>query len=100
MENQSPKLYCGSGKVVGQYGIISMSVCLDELPQEYITTAKNGKRYINIKCVPKKEEDKFGKTHYLEIDTWKPNSQKKTTFSGQNNWANSDAPIDGNNIPF
>jgi hypothetical protein len=89
MENQSTKLYCGSGKIVGQYGIISMSVCLDELPQEYITTAKNGKRYINLKCCPKKTPDQFGKTHYLEVDTWKP--EKKNNSGGQsNNWANSD----------
>jgi hypothetical protein len=83
MENT--KIYCGSAKTVGQFGILAVSLCLDELPQEYITTAKNGKRYINLKVCPKKAVDQFGKTHYVEIDTWKPNGEKKTTFNGQSN---------------
>jgi len=95
MANQQPKIYCGSGKSVGQYGQISISVCMDDLASDYITTAKNGKRYINLKLSPKKETDQYGKTHYLEIDTWKPEPRNAQP---QNNWANSDAMESG--VPF
>ena len=68
---------------------------MDDLASDYITTAKNGKRYINLKLSPKKETDQYGKTHYLEIDTWKPEPRNAQP---QNNWANSDAIESG--VPF
>ena len=98
MANQNtPKLYCGSGKAIGQYGQISVSLCLDELASDYITTAKNGKRYINLKLSPKKETDQYGKTHYLEIDTWRPNQPTINQIGQEPNWANSDMQ---SGVPF
>lgn len=68
------KIYCGSGKTrSGQYGAFeSLSLCLDDIPAEHITTASNGKRYVNITVSRKKEVDKFGKDLSVTVDTWKP----------------------------
>ena len=78
--NQQQKIYCGSGKEFGQYGTVNISICLDDLPSDYITTSqKNGKRYVNLKLNRKREVDQWGKTHSLEVDTWLPNQQ-----NGQN----------------
>lgn len=78
------KIYCGSGKEFGQYGQVNASICLDDIPAEHITKGNNGKRYVNIKVCKKREPDQWGKTHYLEIDTWRPNQapQQAPTQTG------------------
>jgi hypothetical protein len=71
----SNKLFCGRGKRFGQYGSISLSICLDDLPSEYITTGNNGKRYIKINVNEKREADEWGNTHSVEVDTWKADNR-------------------------
>ena len=66
------KIFCGRGKRFGRYNAISLSICLDDLPKEYITTGKNGKRYIKLNVNEKREADEWGNTHSVEVDTWKP----------------------------
>ena len=67
------KIYCGRGKTFGQYGTISVSICLDDIPAEYITKSdKNGKRYVKINVDAKREADDYGNTHTVTVDTWKP----------------------------
>lgn len=68
----SNKIFCGRGKRFGQYNAISLSICLDDLPKEHITTGKNGKRYIKLNVNEKREPDEWGNTHSVEVDTWKP----------------------------
>lgn len=68
------KIYCGSGKTrSGQYGeFYGISICLSDLPAEHITTAKNGKKYINLTVNKKKEPDQYGKDLSVTVDTFKP----------------------------
>lgn len=77
------KIYCGSGKTrSGQYGSFeSVSLCLDDIPAEHITTASNGKRYVNITVSKKKEVDKYGKDLSVTVDTWKPEGKQDQTAS-------------------
>lgn len=44
------------------------SICLSDIPKEYITKSeKNGKQYLNI-AVPKlKNKGKFGETHAISV---------------------------------
>ena len=76
MEN---KIYCGSGKTqISQFGeFYKISVCLDDLPEEHVTTAKNGKKYVNLTINRKKETDQYGKNLSVTVDTWKPNVEKQ-----------------------
>jgi hypothetical protein len=72
MENN--KIYCGNGKAFGQYGGVNISICVDDIPPQYIKKSeKNGKRYISLKVNQKREADQWGKTHSVEVDTWEPN---------------------------
>jgi len=73
-----PKIYCGSGKTKsGQYGeFFSVSICLSDLPAEHITTAKNGKKYINLNINKKQAPDQYGKDLSVQVDTWKPDATK------------------------
>lgn len=65
------RLYCGRGKQ-SKFGI-NMDICLDDIPAEHITTSsKNGKRYVKLKVNSSREPDDRGNTHYIEVDTWKP----------------------------
>ena len=38
----------------------------------------DGKEYVKLKTVKKREVDQYGKTHYVEVDTWKPEKKKQT----------------------
>lgn len=71
------KIYCGNGKAFGNYGQIGVSVCLTDLPKKHITEY-NGKKYIKLKISPRKEVDKYGNTHSVEVDTWKPEPKPAT----------------------
>jgi hypothetical protein len=74
MEN---KIYCGNGKSFGQYGSVGVSICLDKISPEYISTGKDGKKYISVNVNPNKNGvDQYGKTHNVTVNTWKPNQQQ------------------------
>jgi hypothetical protein len=71
MEN---KIYAGSGKKQKDWSR-KISVCLSDLPKEHIFEY-NGKEYIKLDIVDKKEADKYGKDVMVIIDTWKPENKK------------------------
>ena len=98
------KIFCGDGKAFGQYESVKISVCLDDLPEEFIKTAKNGKRYVSMVLNKKREPDQYGKTHYIEVDTWKPNVQSASQgsqagYNQADDQQSADDPID-DDMPF
>ena len=77
------KIFCGSGKDFhfqngGQS--LSLTIDVDALAKAYKEHGfeYNGTRYIKIKAVQKREPDQHGKTHYCEIDTYKPDQQQNS----------------------
>jgi hypothetical protein len=94
------KIYCGSGKTKsGQYGeFYAISICLDDLPNEHITTAANGKEYINITVSKKKETDQYGKDLAVTVDTWKPSREGKNEPVKSSGW-NHSVPTPYKDIP-
>lgn len=96
MEN---KIYCGSGKTqISQYGeFYKISVCLDDLPEEHVNTAKNGKKYVNLIISRKKETDQYGKNLSVTVDTWKPNSEKQVPSVPQQDIINE---VQSDQLPF
>ena len=70
--DQPNKIFCGSGKSYGQYGNVGVSVCLSDIPKEFMSKDKNGKTWCRLNVCTKK--DKPGE-YYLEVNTWQPNSQ-------------------------
>jgi len=71
------KIYVGSGVEKFDGNLISCSLCLTDLPSEHMFDGKNGKKYIKLNVQKKKETDQFGKTHYVAVDTWKPEPKKE-----------------------
>lgn len=70
------KIYIGSGIEKFDGNLIEGSVCLSDIPKEHISEYK-GKKYLRIKVQKKKEQDQYGKTHSIMVDTFKPNKDKE-----------------------
>lgn len=51
--------------------MITISLCLSDLPKDKIKQANNGKKYINLVLSDRKDEGKFGETHTLTISKTK-----------------------------
>jgi len=75
MENKTERIYVGSGVEKFDGDQVVCSLCLTEIPKEHVFEY-DGKKYIKLKVVKKREEDQYGKTHYIEVDTWKPEAKK------------------------
>ena len=70
------KLYVGTGKQPHE-NIINITLNLSEISRNRENVFEyNGSKYIKLTVMKKKEPDKYGKTHSVTIDTWKP--EKKT----------------------
>jgi NTP pyrophosphatase (non-canonical NTP hydrolase) len=84
-------IYCGSGKDKEfQDGghLLTITLNIDEILAQYDAygfTTNAGKRTIKVKVVRRREIGKYGETHTVEIDTFKPNAQNasQSTQSSQ-----------------
>ena len=57
--------------------MITLSICLTDLPKEKIQTANNGKKYINLVVDKRKEAGKYGETHTLYVSQSKEERESK-----------------------
>jgi|TARA_R110000787_G_scaffold4016_3_gene15657 heterodisulfide reductase subunit C len=76
------KIYVGSGVSKFEGNQVACSVCLSDLPQEHVFDY-NGKKYIKLIVQQKREADQYGKTHYVAVDTWKPEAKKEAATESQ-----------------
>lgn len=65
------------------------SICLTDIPKEFITEGKNGKKYVNFAVSKRKEVSQFGETHTITVS--KPKDQRKegeglTFIGGLKGW--------------
>lgn len=51
---------------------IKGSICLEDIPEDEIFHAKNGKRYVNFTIAERRDLGKYGETHALYISRAKP----------------------------
>tara|TARA_R110002073_G_scaffold281138_4_gene445393 strand:+ start:227 stop:484 length:258 start_codon:yes stop_codon:yes gene_type:complete len=70
------KIYVGSGVSKFDGDQVACSLCLTDIPQEHMFEY-NGKKYIKLIVQKKREADQYGKTHYVAIDTWKPEPKEE-----------------------
>ena len=77
------KIYVGNGVEKFDGDLVQFSLNLTKLKQEagdYIFDGKTGDKFITLKVVKKRNgADEYGKTHYIEVDTWKPEAKKEKT---------------------
>jgi len=74
------KIYVGSGTEKFDGNLVSCSLCLSDLPKEHVFEYSG----IKLNVQKKKQADEYGKTHYVAVDTWKPEPKAEavTTDSG------------------
>lgn len=90
------KLYCGSAKSRDtQYGEeLTVSVNLSECERQFKEhgyVSKSGSNFITLKVQRRKEVGKYGETHSVMVDTWKPEKRQEgaSNQSGGNGYQNS-----------
>jgi len=86
------KIFVGSGVEKFDGNLVETSICLTDITKnggDFIFEFE-GKKYIKLKVVKKREEDQYGKTHYVEVDTWKPEAKKEVKT----------ADVDDDDLPF
>ena len=79
MTEKKERIYVGSGVEKFDGDLVNTSICLSDIKEnasEHIFEY-NGKKYIKLKVVKKQNTDDYGKTHYVEVDTWKPEAKKE-----------------------
>ena len=79
-------IFCGSGKAIQtQYGeLLKLSIGPKDL--ETITQNVNEKWWINLVVKKRKEVGKYGETHSICVDTWKPEKQDQVAEAPADGW--------------
>ena len=94
------RIYIANGKEFGEYGSVKIPINLSKLPKEHMYEYK-GEKFINIIVNKKKSVDQYGKTHSVEVDTWRPEKKdvdgypknsapKNPAYTPSNPWDNDD----------
>ena len=78
------QIFIGSGLEKFEGNLVECSICLTDLPKEHIFEYQ-GKKYLKIKVQRKREPDKFGKTHSVSINTFKPEPKTNVEKWAQKN---------------
>lgn len=73
----SEKIYVGKGKQQFE-NLVRISVCLDDVPAEFVNEY-NGKKYVSLDVVSRREVDQYGNSHYVAVNTYKPSGDGKST---------------------
>ncbi len=91
-------IYCGNGRRVStQNGTFrSVSICLSDIPKEFITTSKNGKKYVKINVSDMDQKNKWGNDVYITIDQWKPDPN----YKNENKVATAEQQENSEDLPF
>ena len=55
--------------------MIKISIYLSDLPKEKITTAVNGKKYVDLIVLERREPSKYGDTHTIYVPQTKEEQQ-------------------------
>lgn len=76
------KIYIGSGreKTFDNGGsVINLTISLDGIAQyfkDYGFTTDQGKKKLKLVVQKRREIDQYGNSHYVTVDTWKPEQQQ------------------------
>lgn len=81
MQKQEP-IYAGSSRVVTtKYGeMTTVTFSKSEVDKLYSYMSSNGVEWVTLKIKEKKNKVAGKPTHYLEVDTWKPDKKAEKKF--------------------
>jgi len=58
--------------------LISISICLSDIPKDKIKLAANGKKYLNLAVAQRKEVSQYGETHTVFVSQDKEEREAST----------------------
>lgn len=91
MAEERNEIRAGNGRKVNEW-MRSVSICLDDC-QDYATKyEKNGKFYLRLTVIDSRQLDKYGKDVRVVVDTWKPDSTRKSTTEVPRKYPTSNTP--------
>lgn len=101
MANAKTKLYIANLKPANQekfgFSILKGSICVEDLKELLETEeVKNliyeyeGSSFLNIKVIERKNPDNYGRTHFVAIDDFVPDSSKRKDAANDNSKAAND----------
>jgi hypothetical protein len=98
----SEKIYCGSGRVIStQYGdLTKVSFHKDDINKMVQYMKDNKSDWINLVVKEKKEVQEGKPTHYLEVDTWKPDTSKQDAIAAEKIRGDQEAQTESDDLPF
>lgn len=64
------------------------SICLSDVPRRLIKEGKDGKKYLNINIVERKEVGKYGETHFIAASC-----KKEEQIDGENRFIGACQPF-------
>lgn len=56
------------------------SICLSDIPREQMKAAENGKVYVNVRIVERREVGKFGDTHFISCSPKKEEQKEGVNY--------------------
>ncbi len=75
MAQEQESIYAGSGRIITGFKR-GVSICLDDIQDHAVKSERNGKFYVSLNIVDRKEPNQWGKDVDVFVDTWKPGTQK------------------------
>lgn len=70
MSDKEETIYVGSGKEIGRYGDVSLTIFLDSIPTQHLQNY-NGKQFIKLIVSKRKTPSEKGATHTIKINTYR-----------------------------
>ena len=68
---------------------------------EFLQEHKNEKGYVNTEIKKRKEPGKYGDTHFMALDTWKPEVKEEKEVQEQSpTFDNKGNVVDDDSLPF
>lgn len=94
------KIYVGSWKEIdGKYWKM-LKLSFSKTDIETLLANLNEKGWVNLIASERKEVGKFGETHSITVDTWKPDGSKQTAIEEKPKSRYQEEEIDASQIPF
>lgn len=106
--NQELKIYAPASakKVTFQSGksILKIGINVEKF-KDFLDTHRNAKGYINLGISERKETSRYGETHTVWLDTWKPDATKaaprpSTATAEPEPPIVGDCPPENDDVPF
>jgi hypothetical protein len=101
MAEQEKKIYVGSGKeITFSSGGTMLKVSLSRENLDVLYNNLSDKGYVAICVAKRRENDKFGNTHSVTLDTWKPDPNYKAGDKAPASSNQQQQPAPQANIPI